>query len=319
VELAQGATPLDFAYHIHTEVGHRCRGAKVNGRIVPLTYELKTGEQVHVLTAKSGGPSRDWLSPHLGYLKSPRSRSKVRQWFKQQDHDKSISAGRVALEREFHRLGINVKQIGLEKVADKLGFARLEELFAAIGSGDLNAGAVVARVQEQVLPAPRAEFLPVSRKPRIEGHGAQIEIRGVGNLLTQMARCCKPAPYDPIVGFITHGRGVTIHRQDCSNVVRLQEHQRERLIEVDWGSGGEGAYSVDVEVDAYDRSGLLRDITSILANERVNVSAANTSTDAATATARMLMTLEIADLEQLIRILDKIGQLPNVFDARRKV
>jgi GTP pyrophosphokinase len=318
VDLPQGATPLDFAYQIHTEVGNRCRGAKVNGRIVPLNYELTSGEQVDVLTGKVAGPSRDWMSPHLGYLKTARARAKVRHWFKQQDQEKNVAAGRTALEREFHRLGVNLKQIDLRKVAERFNFTGPDELFAALGHGDITMSSVVGKIQELILDKPRADFLPVARRARSEDGGGEIKIRGVGNLLTQMARCCKPLPYDPIVGFITRGRGVTIHRQDCTNLLDLSRASPERLIEVDWGEETESVYSVDIQIDAYDRSGLLRDISSILANEKVNVLAVHTQSYRDTGTARMALTVEINDVVQLSRLLDRISQLPNVTEARRR-
>lgn len=317
VELPQGATPLDFAYHIHTEVGHRCRGAKVNGRIVPLTYELKNGEQVDILTAKIGSPSRDWLSPHLGYVKTNRARAKIRQWFVQQDQDKSVAAGRTALEREFQRLGL--RQIKLEKVAERLNFDKPEDLFATIGHGALTTAQVVAKIQD-LLPATPApeESLPIVRKPKpTESGKGEVQIRGVGRLLTHMGHCCQPAPFEPIVGYITQGRGVTIHRQDCANLLALSNQHHERIIEVSWGDTP-ATYPVDIMIIAYDRSGLLRDITSILANEQVNVLGANTLTDRATSIARMGLTLEITDVVQLSRVLDKISQLHNVMEAYRK-
>ena len=316
VELSQGATPLDFAYHIHTEVGHRCRGAKVNGHIVPLTYELKNGEQVDVLTAKNGMPSRDWLSPHLGYLKTARALGKVRQWFKQQDQEKNIAAGRAALEREFQRLAVDSKQINLQQIAEKLNFAKLDELFAALGHGDITTGQVVAKVQGLILPPP-PETLRIAHKPPGEESSGEIRIRGVGRLLTQLGRCCKPVPFEPIIGYITRGRGVTIHRQDCANLLDLANRHRERLIEVEWGEEA-ATYPVDIQMDAYDRPGLLRDITSVLVNEKVNVLASNTLTDKETGMARMVLTLEIADLGQLSRMLDKIAQLPNIVAVRRR-
>ena len=318
VELPQGATPLDFAYHVHTEVGHRCRGAKVNGRIMPLTYELKHGEQVEVLTAKAGGPSRDWLSPHLGFVRSNRARAKIRQWFIQQDQDKNISAGRAALEREFQRLGI--RQIKLEKVAEKLNFAKPDELFATIGHGALTTSQVIARIPELLSALPAVgESLPVVRKPRATESGkGDVQIRGIGRLLTQMAQCCQPAPFEPITGYITQGRGVTIHRQDCANLLALANQHHERVIEVSWGETP-ATYPVDIMIVAYDRSGLLRDITSILANDQVNVLGANTLTDRETAIARMGLTLEITDVVQLSRVLDRISQLHNVVEAYRKV
>ncbi len=317
IELPQGATPLDFAYHVHTEVGHRCRGAKVNGRIVPLTYELKTGEQVDVLTTKTGGPSRDWLSPHLGYVKSNRARAKIRQWFIQQDQEKSIAAGRTALEREFQRLG--ARNLKLDKVAERLGFAKPDELFATIGHGALTTSQVVARIQDWLPQAPpAAESLLVVRKPKtVESGKGDVQIRGVGRLLTQMAHCCQPAPFEPIAGYITQGRGVTIHRQDCANLLALANQHSERVIEVSWGETP-ATYPVDIMIIAHDRSGLLRDITSILANEQVNVLGANTLTDRETSIARMGLTLEITDVLQLSRVLDKIGQLRNVMEAYRK-
>ncbi|HRE54852.1 MAG TPA: TGS domain-containing protein, partial [Candidatus Competibacter sp.] len=317
IELAQGATPLDFAYHIHTEVGHRCRGAKVNSRIVPLTYEINNGDQIEVLTAKAGGPSRDWLSPHLGYVKTNRARAKIRQWFFQQDQDKSIAAGRTALESEFQRLGI--KQLKLEKVADRLGFAKPEDLFAAVGHGALTTAQVIARIQDLLPapPAPKEEQLPTRKlKPRDPGKDS-VRIRGVGRLLTQMAQCCQPAPFEPIAGYITQGRGVTIHRQDCANFLGLASQHHERAIEVAWGETP-ATYPVDIMIVAHDRSGLLRDISSILANDQVNVLGANTLTDRETSVATMLMTLEITDVVQLSRVLDKIAQLPNIVQTYRK-
>jgi len=320
VELPQGATPLDFAYHVHTEVGHRCRGAKINGRIVPLTYEIKNGEQVEVLTAKVGNPSRDWLSPHLGYIKTNRARAKIRQWFIVQDQDKNIIAGRTALEREFQRLGI--RHLKLEKVAEKLNFAKPDELFATLGHGALTTAQVVARIQD-LLPVPAApvtgDSAPVrkSRPPEPGSSKGEVRIRGVGQLLTQLAHCCQPAPFEPIAGYITQGRGVTIHRQDCANLLALASRHHERIIEVSWGETP-ATYPVDIMIIAHDRSGLLRDITSILANEQVNVLGANTLTDRDTSIARIGLTLEITDVVQLSRVLDQIGQLPNVMEAYRK-
>ncbi len=317
IELPRGATPLDFAYHIHTEVGHRCRGAKVNGRIVPLAYELKNGEQVDVLTTKTGSPSRDWLSPHLGYIKTNRARDKIRQWFIQQDQNKNIVAGRAALEREFQRLGI--RHLKMEKVAEKLNFTKPDDLFATLGHGALTTAQVITKIQD-LLPTASVvgENLPVVRKPKpAETSKGEVRIRGVGRLLTQLAHCCQPAPFEPIAGYITQGRGVTIHRQDCANLLALASRHHERIIEVGWGETP-ATYPADIMIVAHDRSGLLRDITSILANEQVNVIGANTLTDRETCIARMGLTLEITDVVQLSRVLDKIGQLPNIMEAYRK-
>ncbi len=321
LELAQGSTPLDFAYQVHTELGHRCRGAKVNGRIVPLNYELKSSDQVEILAGKQAAPSRDWLSVHLGYLKSARARGKVRNWFKQLDLEKNLAAGRSALERECQRLELPFKQIDWNKIADKFNYNRPEELYAGLGSGDITLQQVLNRVQEQMLDASgranrAASFLPVISRREEESDGS-VRIRGVGKLLTQIAPCCKPIPPEPITGFITRGRGVTIHRQDCANLAHLTGRHPERLIEVSWGEK-DSRYLVDIMVEAYDRSGLIRDISSILTNDKINVTAMNTMTDARDGIARMNITLEIYDIGQLARVLDRIAQLPNVLKAQRR-
>ncbi|MGM0594170.1 MAG: GTP diphosphokinase [Pseudomonadota bacterium] len=318
-DLPQGATPLDFAYYVHTEVGNRCRGAKVNGRIVPLTYELNSGEQVEVLTTKHGGPSRDWLNPHLGYLKTSRARSKARTWFKQQDQQQNLADGKSLLERELHRLGVT--GLAPERLCEQFHLQSVDEMLIAIGRGDINPAQIAGAVhkltaQESVtLEEPR----PVQRRRR-QSRDDGIKIRGVGNLMTNMARCCKPAPGDPIIGFITQGRGVTIHRSDCKNILNLPESKRPRLIEVEWGGLDEAkTYPVDVEIDAVDRQGLLIDIYSVLGNEKVNILATNTLSDKKSHTARIHLTLEIADIDQLSRILGRINQLPNIVGVRRKL
>jgi GTP pyrophosphokinase len=316
VDLPRGATPLDFAYQIHTEVGHRCRGAKVDGRIVPLTYELKTGEQVQVLTAKNGTPSRDWLSLDLGYLKSTRARHKVRHWFMDQDRDRNLADGRALLDKELQRLGLS--NLGLEELAKKLSYPKVEDLLVALGRGDLKLGQV-ARVAQDLVepPASRAPVPFVQRAPAAVGLPADIQVEGVGNLLTQMARCCKPVPGDKIIGFITQGRGVTIHRRDCSNILRCREDCQRRLIEVQWGGSPHGVYPVDVRIEAVDRQGLLRDITAVLANEKINVLALNTRSHTSIHRADMSLTLEIGDMAQLSRVLAKINALPNVLQVHR--
>ena len=318
VDLPQGATPLDFAYAVHTEVGHRCRGAKVNGRIAQLTYQLQSGEQVEVLTTRQGMPSRDWLNSHLGYLKTSRARSRVRTWFKHQDFEHNVAAGRSSLDRELHRLGVT--DLPIEKIASRFKHKKVDEFLEAVGHGDITAGHLANAVNELV---PR-ENTHEENRPRLARReqsttSGGFKIFGVGNLLTATARCCHPVPNDPIIGYITRGRGVTIHRQDCGNVLRLQGDDRDRLIEVEWGGGTGEGYAVDIAVEAYDRSGLLRDITSVLANENINLNGVNTATDESDGIARMSLKLEIADIGQLSRVLTKIGQLPNVVEARRKL
>ncbi|MDB4409893.1 GTP diphosphokinase [Gammaproteobacteria bacterium] len=317
VDLPKGATPLDFAYAVHTEVGHRCRGAKINGRIVQLTYQLQSGEQVEVLTTRQGEPSRDWLNTHLGYLKTSKARSRVRTWFKHQDFEHNVAAGRSILDREMRRLGVT--DLPIEKISNRFRHKQVDEFLEAVGHGDITAGHLANAVNE-LLPKEEADE---AHRPRLSGkeHSATpagFKIFGVGNLLTTTAQCCHPVPSDPIIGYITRGRGVTIHRQDCGNVLRLQGDDRDRLIEVEWGGDTGESYVVDIAVEAYDRSGLLRDITSVLANEKINLSGVNTVTDESDGIARMSLTLEIADIGQLSRVLTKIGQLPNVVEARRK-
>ncbi len=318
-DLPQGATPLDFAYYVHTEVGNRCRGAKVNGRIVPLTYELQSGEQVEILTTKHGGPSRDWLNPHLGYLKTSRARSKASTWFKQQNHEQNISDGRSLLERELNRLGI--RGLAFEKLSDYFHFNTVDEMLIAIGRGDINpaqiAGALYKLVEK---PQKEAAVSKTPERKRRTTDGGDIQIRGVGNLLTMIARCCKPAMGDPIIGFITQGRGVSIHRSDCKNILNLPESKRTRLIEVEWGGfGSEATYPVDIEIEAIDRQGLLIDIYTVLANEKINVLGSQTLSDQKIHSARIDVTLEIADIDQLSRVLSRINQLPNVMEVRRKI
>jgi len=315
VDLPRGATPLDFAYHIHTEVGHRYRGAKVNGRIVAIGYELQNGEQVEILTSPQASPSRDWLNPHLGYLKSSRARAKVRSWFRQQDFERNVADGRALLDRELHRL--SVTGLNLEQLAKRFRYDRLDDFLAALGCGDITSAQIAAAVNEQVLP-PESEIPPpVTRQQEVVG-GGDVHVMGVGDLMTHMARCCKPVPYDAIVGYITRGRGVTIHRRDCPNLLRLQQAEHERLLEVDWTQETRNTYPVEIQVRAYDRQGLLRDITEVLSNERLNVMGVNTFTDRRTHIADMTLSLDVGDAAQLSGALARIEQLPNVIDVRRK-
>jgi len=318
VDMPQGATPLDFAYYIHTEVGNRARGARVDGRMVPITYELKSGEQVEILTARHGEPSRDWLNPHLGYLKTSRARAKVRHWFTQQAMERNLAEGRAVLEKELRRF--SVSDLPLEQLAVQFGFDQLDPFLLAIGRGDINTSQIVRALQKQVVPPPAEdESLHISAPASGKGGEGGIHIHGVGNLLTTMARCCKPAPGDAVVGYITQGRGVTIHRRDCRNILNMAPDKRVRLIEVDWSSKQRQTYPVDIEVLAFDRQGLLRDITSILSNDKINVLSVNTQTNKQDYSVRMQLTLEIANIDELSRVLGRIGQLPNVTEARRRI
>jgi GTP pyrophosphokinase len=321
IDLPAGATPIDFAYHIHTEIGHRCRGAKVNGRIVPLTYKLKNGEQVEILTAKRGGPSRDWINTQLGYLKTARARSKVRQWFKRLNYEENVAQGRAILDKELHRLGI--AEVNYEKLArDEFNFNKVDDFLAAIGRGDINPSQIVSAINdiiEAVAPEEEEEQQFHTAPSTATSSPTGIRIQGVGNLLTNLAQCCRPVPGDDaIIGFITRGRGVTIHRRDCPNVLRFNEEGRERLIEVDWDMKGNDTYPVDIEIDAFDRPGLLRDITAVVANEKINISTVSVITRKKELRAKVFATLDIANIDQLGRVLALIAQLPNIIEVKRR-
>ncbi|MCC5793050.1 MAG: GTP diphosphokinase [Legionellaceae bacterium] len=316
LDLPQGATPLDFAYHVHSQVGHRCRGAKINDHIVPLTTLLRTGDKVTILTAKEARPSRDWLNPHLNYLKTSRAKAKVLHWFKMQDFEKNLQEGRDILDKELKNLGISGD--GLEEIAKTYQFKRTDDLLAALGRGDLKLSQIIHRLH----PADSADknlqsLLRTQHKP--EASGGDLHIEGVGNLLTYIARCCQPLPGDAVIGYITMGRGVSIHRQDCSNILHAGEHQRKRFIQVSWGSKTQDHYVADVVIKAFDRGGLLRDVTSLLSHEKAKVFELQTSIDKNDNIAWIRLTIEVNGLQNLSRLLSKIEQIPNVLEARRQV
>ena len=319
IDLPVGATPIDFAYHIHTDIGDRCRGAKINGRLVPLNYKLKMGDQVEILTAKRGGPSMDWLNPDLDYAVTNRARTKIRHWLRKQNREKHITTGREVLERELKRLGV-LEKVTFDSVARLLGFEKLEDFLASIGAGDVTGSQITNRVLEEERRK-SAETISEQEllKPRSKPVGANIakgvSIMGAGGLLVNLARCCGPVPGDAIIGYITRGRGVTVHRSDCPNIHALRE--TERLIEVSWGAEEEEQrYLVPVEVVAYDREGLLREISTIIADQKVNINSIEVSTRQHIAT--LNFQLEIASNQQLTRILSKIDLVPNVVEARRR-
>ncbi|WP_312452262.1 GTP diphosphokinase [Stutzerimonas nitrititolerans] len=319
IDLPKGATPLDFAYRVHTEIGHNCRGAKVNGRIVPLNYSLQTGEQVEIITSKQGSPSRDWLNPNLGYITTSRSRAKIVHWFKLQARDQNVAAGKALLERELGRL--DLPPVDFDKVAEKANLKNAEDMFAALGAGDLRLAPLVNLAQQLVEPErgyDQLELIPRRSAPYKPGKRGDVQIQGVGNLLTQMAGCCQPLPGDPIVGYITLGRGVSIHRQDCPSVLQLSGREPERIIQVSWGPVPEKTYPVEIFIRAYDRAGLLRDISQMLLNERINVLSMNTRSNKEDSTAQMLLTIEIPGLNALGRLLSRISQLPNIIEAKRQ-
>ncbi|MGO8753610.1 MAG: RelA/SpoT family protein, partial [Gallionellaceae bacterium] len=317
VDLPKDATPIDFAYALHTDLGHRTRGAKVDGSIVPLNFRLHTGQRVEILTAKHGSPSRDWINPALGYLQSPRARAKVRNWFRQQNQDENIARGRALLDRELRRLGIT--SANQEGIAQKLHFNKPEDFLAALGRGEITAQRIFPAVRD-LIPARTPEKArnptPVFDAERSASPGILVE--GVGNLMTKVAKCCKPVPPDEIVGYVTRDRGITIHRRNCPSMLRMAETRQDRLLAAQWGSGkGAETFSVDVEIVAHDRQGLLRDVGDLFARERVNVSRVESlSRDNQ---ARMRFTLEITDRDQLKPLLALIRDVPGVISVRREV
>ncbi|PAU75749.1 GTP diphosphokinase [Halomonas salipaludis] len=319
IDLPKVATPIDFAYRVHTEIGHRCRGAKVNGRIVPLTYKLKTGQQVEILTATKGGPSRDWINPSLGFVRTSRARAKIQAWFKQQARSQNLEEGKALFDKEMKRL--DVEDMDLLTLARKVNYTSVEDMYAALGAGDLRIGQVLHQAQQLFGESDDQEQLDrLLAKPRrgpTKGDGDAITVLGVGNLKTSMANCCHPVPGEAIVGFITQGRGVTVHRQDCPNILQLRLDEPQRVIEVEWGERSRTQYPVDIEIEAWDRSGLLRDVTGVLSNDRVNVLSVNTLTNQDDGIARMSITVEVDGLETLGRLFSRIQQLPNVIDVKR--
>jgi GTP pyrophosphokinase len=314
IDLPVGSTPIDFAYHVHTSVGDRCRGAKVNGRLVGLDYHLKTGDQVEVLTAKQGGPSRDWLNLDNGLVRSHRAVSKIRAWFRKQDREKIETQGRDLLEKELKRLG--VEEFNQELLARKFGFERPEDLHYAVGAGDIHGRQIATQVfeTEQAEQQAKERELP-TEAPRQAVHSDEISILGTRGLLTNLAQCCRPVPGDAIVGYITRGRGVTIHRTDCPNVLG-HKNEEERLVRVNWGQA-QKTYPVSVRITAYDRDGLARDVAIIVGEEHINMTSFSASTNKNNSTATIEATMEISDVEALSRVLSRIEQLPNVIDARR--
>lgn len=317
IDLPKGSTPLDFAYRVHTEIGHGCRGAKINGRIVPLTYNLKTGEQVEIITGRKGGPSRDWLNTSLGFVNTTRARAKIVHWFKLQAREQNVAAGKQMLERELQRLAIRFAEF--DKLAERCNVNSLEDLYAALGAGDVRLSHAVGIAQQMTEPVERnnsTELIPRKPSQKAASHD-EVRINGVGNLLTQIAKCCAPLPGDAIVGYITQGRGVTIHRQDCSNALTLAEKEPERMIQVAWGSAPVNTYPVEIILHGFDRPGFIRDVTQVLLNEKLNVVAMDTRTNKEENTVSMNFTIEVPTLSVLGRLLGRISGVPNVIEVRR--
>jgi len=295
VDMVAGSTPLDFAYHVHSEIGHRCRGAKINGSIVPLTSKLGNGDRVEVLTTREAAPSRDWLNRSLGYLHTSRARSKVRVWFNARDFDQHVADGKAILDREMRRLYCS--DLSNDLIAREMKFDKLVDLHVALGRADITAAQVATKLTAMGQTALQPTRRRRQTRPADDGQGrdSSIQVRGVGNLLTQTANCCQPVPYDSIVGFITRGKGVTIHRADCSNMLNLREGEQERLIEVEWGDEADATYQVEVLIIAFDRQGLLRDVSTVLADQNIDLHEVNTLSKPEDQTAEMRIRMSISD------------------------
>ena len=320
VDLPRGSTPLDFAYNVHTSLGHRCRGAKVNGRIVPLTYTLNNGEIVEIITGKQDAPSRDWLAPEQGYLVSARNRSKVRAWFRKQDVGDNRSAGRLIAERELQRIGF--KQEQFSALVQSLEARDSDHLYQLLGEGEITVTQLLQAAGRlpgsQQLPEVR-RHAPVARPAPASTRrgGSPVEIEGVGDLPVTMARCCSPLRPQRIAGYVTVGRGVTVHRGDCPSLLRMSATRPDRVLKVAWAATSSEKPSVELSVSAYDRHGLVRDISDVLAFERLSIEAMTTTTDRGAGTAHVSVTVAVSDVEQLARLLKRLGSVPNVIHARR--
>ncbi|KFI22944.1 RelA/SpoT family protein [Nitrosococcus oceani] len=315
IDLPEKATPLDFAYAIHTEVGHRCRGAKVNGVMVALTQPLASGQEVEILTTREGAPSRDWLNLRLGYLHTPSARAKIQRWFKQQDHSLHAARGRTLLDRERQRL--KLAEVDLAPLLKRFRHPRPDSLLASLGRGDISLGQLNTALREQQ-PEPSLPTPGVGPPPMTSSRAENaIHVLGVSDLLSRLARCCSPIPGDPITGYITQGSGVAIHRRDCPNIIKLSQERQNRLVEVAWRHPTGEAHSMDISIQAEDRKGLLQDITRLLAKKDTNILAINTVSDRTSGQAHMRLTIEVSDTEQLNSLLKRLTGLPGIMNARR--
>lgn len=317
IDLVAGATPIDFAYRLHTDLGHRCRGARVDGQMVPLDTPLVSGQSVEIITAKQGGPSRDWLNPQLGYLVTSNARAKVRRWFVQQEEEETAGQGRAIISRELQRAGMT--HASLDELASRLGFKDVHSLQLAVGRGDVSGRQIHNAVLPEVAAAPEPEL--VLREERKHGGDDRILVVGVGRLLTQLARCCKPVPPDPIQGFVTRGRGVSIHRCDCPSFLNIAKQHPERIVPAEWGSQGRGAkaanevFPVDISLEAHDRPGLLRDVSDVFSRDKLNVVGVNTVSRSGRA--YMRFTIEVSGSEPVQRVIQQIREVQGVLAVSR--
>ena len=326
VDLPTGSTPLDFAYAIHSEIGHRCIGAKVGGRIVPFTYQLQMGDQVDIITQKNPNPSRDWLNPNLGFTHTAKARAKIHAWFKKQDRDKNIPAGKELLESEINRLGISLKQVE-QQALPRYNLKNLDDLYAGIGGGDIRIGPLINFLQNKFIKISAQEvdeeiLRHVSTKSAANAQQKTerkdcVIVEGVGNLMHHIARCCQPIPGDSIVGYITMGRGISIHRCDCEQFLELQSVHPERVVESRWGDNYSNGFHLNIRIVASDRNGLLRDITTVLANDKISVLGVSSRTDTKRQVANIDMQIELSNVEMLSKILSRLEKLDDVIEAKR--
>lgn len=317
IDLPLGSTPLDFAYYVHSNVGHRCIGAKVNKRIVPFTYKLQSGDQVEVLTGKNQSPSRDWMHPGLGYVHSARARATIHSYFKKQDKDKNVDAGRELLDRELTKVDLPIKLAA--EALDKFNANSVDDLFAAIGVGDTRVMTVVHFLLQKHAP-PKPEVLDIPIKPRrakVRKGSEPIIAEGVGNLLSQIAKCCQPVAGEPILGYITQGKGVSVHKENCPQLSNLLEQHPERQIEVSWAVEHQTSFQTELMVFCTDRTGILRDITTVLSNEKVGLLGVNSMSNKSQNSAQIKLTIEVVDADNLARVIDKLQQLQDVNDVGR--
>jgi GTP pyrophosphokinase len=310
LDLPSGATPLDCAYHIHSEIGNKCRGAKINGHIVPLTYQLHTGDQVEILTNPNGTPSRDWLNNESGYVTTPRAKSKIAYWFRAQDHSLHIEQGKRILEREFAKLGT---QINIQKIANRLHFKDEEAFLASVGRGSTRTTQISHALEMDTEPH-KTNFIHLSHKKQ---ESKSMNIAGISDLLTRVAKCCKPIPGDKIVGFITQGRGVSIHKQDCNNMKHIDENDYKRLLAVNWDSQHVGAYYVDLQIKAHGRENLLKEVANFFANAKLDLVSLNSTMNKSKNLTIIHLTTQIDSLTQLHTILTQMAHLPGVIEAKR--
>lgn len=311
-DLPAGSTPLDFAYRIHTDLGHRCVGAKVNGRLVSLNFTLKNGEVVEILTSKSSkGPSRDWMNPNLGYLRTTHAREKVRQWFKKQERAENVARGKEMIEKELARMGTSLSEMQADLLR-MFKFEDMEELFLRVGYGEISTQHIAGKIASLIEETQEVEEFEA---PARATYTTSIRVLGTGDLLTRIARCCNPVPGDPIIGYVTRGEGVSVHRRNCKNV--LNEVETERLVDVEWGQRGQ-MYPVSVHIEAWDRVGLLRDISTLCAEERVNMTGVHTQ-EADDGHITIFVTLETGGIEQLTRLLSRFEGIRGVVSVNRRL